>query len=318
MESIQQQRKVLITGSSGFIGKALMNRLNQLGGFEIYTMVRRVPTSARQVQWDPERSTIDEQAITNIQPDIVVHLAGENIKGFWTEDKKRRILESRTKGTKLLCDTLASMSNPPSVFISASGCTYYGTSVTMPVDESGAKGIGFFPDVVDKWESSADSLQGRSRVSFLRLGIVLDVSGGFLQLLYYPFYFGLGGVVGSGDQWLPWVSLDDTLASIVHLINTEQCSGPFNIVSPNPVTNFTFTKTMGKVLNRPTVCWIPAILLTFALGKEMANETALSSQRVIPTKLIDTGYKFIDSHLESTLIKQFNSSTSNQATISYS
>eukprot|EP01133_Synstelium_polycarpum_P012611 gene12611-14801_t len=193
-------KRVLISGSSGFVGKSLVRSLQATGNYDVYSMVRKTPVSSFEIEWDPENETIDTGALATVSPDIVVHLAGENISGLWTEDKKRRILDSRTKGTKLLADTCAMIDRPPPLFISASGCTYHGTNVTEPTDETGPKGSGFLSDVVEKWEAAAQSLQGKSRVVNLRIGIVLDPNGGFLSVVYYPFYFGLGGVLGSGQQ----------------------------------------------------------------------------------------------------------------------
>ncbi|KYR00696.1 NAD-dependent epimerase/dehydratase family protein [Tieghemostelium lacteum] len=352
MQTKQQIKKILIGGSSGFIGTALIRHLQEQGMYDIYQLVRRPVTGGYEIEWDPERSSIDTHAIETIQPEVIIHLGGENIMGFWTEQKKKKILDSRVKSTKLLSDTIATLKHKPQLFICASGCTYYGSDVYLPVDEYSPKGTGFFSNVVEKWEKacdtaryennlpgslvnsashqdlhssvdsnisistgpmdqlnfSTDSLESSSnhlyninntntntnessmtpsskvRIVNLRIGLVFDRSGAFLSTVYYPFKFGLGGVMGSGNQWIPWISLRDTCRSIQYIIENDDLNGPVNITGPNPTTNSTFTRMMGYVLNRPTIFWVPEFLIKLVLGSEMAKETILSSQRVIPTK----------------------------------
>ncbi|KAN0016202.1 hypothetical protein ACTFIU_006164 [Dictyostelium citrinum] len=351
----QNVKKVLISGASGFIGNALTKTLtegNDEGNvnskndtrYEIYKLVRKTPTSMYEIEWNPDKQFIDKESLESLQPDVVIHLAGENILGIWTEEKKRKILESRTKGTTTLCEALSSISNPPKVFISASGCTYYGSNVYEPVDEYTPKGSGFFSDVVEKWEQSCDPLRKRNerilnqqqqesvnnststtssngeveigpsspsalkptRIVNLRIGLVMDKAGGLLGSMYYPFLFGLGGVIGSGKQYLPWVSLRDAISVIKFAIENDQVNGPINVVSINPATNYEFTKTLGNVLNRPTIFWIPETPLRYILGKDMSEETVLSSQRVLPRKLLDYGFRFQDTNLTATLDRIVN------------
>ncbi|KAM9956504.1 hypothetical protein ACTFIR_003222 [Dictyostelium discoideum] len=362
----QNVKKVLISGASGFIGNALTktltegndgnsnnsnNNSNTDTKYEIYKLVRKTPTSMYEIEWNPDKQYIDKESLESLQPDVVIHLAGENILGIWTEEKKRKILESRTKGTTTLCEALSSISNPPKVFISASGCTYYGSNVYDPVDEYSPKGSGFFSDVVEKWEQSCDPLRKHNqqilnqnnnnnnnnnnvnstisssgevevaaggvggvgtqsvkptRIVNLRIGLVMDKAGGLLGSMYYPFLFGLGGVIGSGKQYLPWISLRDAIGVIKFAIENEQVQGPINVVSINPATNYEFTKTLGTVLNRPTIFWIPETPLRYLLGKDMSEETVLSSQRVLPRKLLDYGFRFQDTNLTATLDRIVN------------
>ncbi|KAM9985546.1 hypothetical protein ACTFIZ_009098 [Dictyostelium cf. discoideum] len=351
----QNVKKVLISGASGFIGNALTKTLtegNDGNGnnnnnntdtrYEIYKLVRKTPTSMYEIEWNPDKQFIDKESLESLQPDVVIHLAGENILGIWTEEKKRKILESRTKGTTTLCEALSSISNPPKVFISASGCTYYGSNIYEPVDEYSPKGSGFFSDVVEKWEQSCDPLRKHNqqilnqnnndvnnstissngevevasalgtplvkptRIVNLRIGLVMDKAGGLLGSMYYPFLFGLGGVIGSGKQYLPWISLRDAVGVIKFAIENEQVQGPINVVSINPATNYEFTKTLGSVLNRPTIFWIPETPLRYLLGKDMSEETVLCSQRVLPRKLLDYGFRFQDTNLTETLDRIVN------------
>ncbi|KAF2075793.1 hypothetical protein CYY_002876 [Polysphondylium violaceum] len=316
-------KKILISGSSGFIGSPLVEFLrSKIEQYEVYTLVRRPSTSRYEIEWNPERGQLDKDTLENLSPNVVIHLSGENIVGFWTEDKKRKILESRVKPTHLLCETLAGLKNPPQLFISASGCTIYGTNCSSPTDEFAPKGQGFLADVVEKWEKACEPLHERNRnivkkeeatpsagtntpvatrIVHLRIGLVLHLSGAFLGTIYYPFLFGLGGIVGSGQQYIPWVSMRDTLSIIEFIITNNQVNGPVNVSSINPSTNAEFTKTLGSVLNRPTICWVPEFLINMVMGKEMAGETMLNSQNIIPTKLVNYGFKFTDTNLYETL-----------------
>ncbi|GAM20771.1 hypothetical protein SAMD00019534_039460 [Acytostelium subglobosum LB1] len=167
---MQTLKKVVISGASGFVGKALSQSLKASGVYDVYSLVRRAPGNSSEIQWDPERSSIDTEAFNNVAPDVVVHLAGENAIGLWNEQKKQRILESRVKGTRLLSETAAAMVKPP-LFISASGCTYYGTQVHEPLDETAPKGHGFFTDVIEKWEGACEAIRAKSRVVNMRIGI---------------------------------------------------------------------------------------------------------------------------------------------------
>jgi len=323
-------KKILISGASGFVGKPLVEYLRgMVEKYEVYTLVRHPSTSRYEITWQPDRGFIDRAAIEQLSPDVVIHLSGENIIGFWTEDKKRKILESRVKTTTLLSETLAALSVPPKVFISASGCTIYGINVCNPTDEFAPKGQGFLADVVDRWEKSCEPLHERNRntvkmeesspggsdpngptsatrIVHLRIGLVLELTGAFLGTIYYPFLFGLGGVVGSGEQYIPWVSMRDTLSIIEFAIENNKVNGPINVCSLNPATNTEFTKTLGSVLNRPTICWVPEFVINLVMGKEMASETILNSQNIVPTKLINYGFKFRDTNLYETLYTIIN------------
>eukprot|EP01132_Coremiostelium_polycephalum_P008255 gene8255-10145_t len=285
-EEIKEQKnfyKVLISGASGFIGTSLIKALERTKRYEIFYLVRREPLHSREIKWNPDQKTIDRESIVAVSPDIIINLSGENVMGLWTVDKKKKIEDSRITCTKLLVEVVESLEKKPKLFLNASGCTFYGTQVYHKTDESSPIGKGFFPDLVNRWESICEPLTSISvRVAYLRFGLVLDPNGSFLKMVYYPFYLGLGGVVGSGNQYIPWISMRDTIASIMFVIENNHISGPINITSPNAVTNYQFTKTMGSVLYRPTIFWIPEFFVKLVVGEEMASEMVLSSQNVFP------------------------------------
>jgi uncharacterized protein (TIGR01777 family) len=276
--------KILISGSSGLIGSALRNDLEE-GGHEIVALTRSFE--------DP----IDFSGVH-----AVVHLAGENIAaGRWTSEKKRRIRESRVKGTAQLANQIALSQEKPSVFICASAIGYYGDRGTENLDESSGIGSGFLPQVCKEWEEAARPAEDAGiRTVRLRTGMVLSCDGGALHKMITPFKLGGGGILGNGAQYMSWISLDDEVAIIRYLIENHSVSGPVNVVSPNPVTNREFTKTLGKVLKRPTILPMPAFAARILFG-EMADALLLSSTKVYPRTLLQSGYEFKHSTLESAL-----------------
>lgn len=281
--------KVLVTGSSGLIATALIASLAERG-HDVVRLLRH-PGNPGVPSWDPDRGTLDLAGVRDIE--AVVHLAGESIAdGRWTVAKKARILDSRVKGTTLLANGLAALASPPRVFISASAVGYYGERGDELLDEAGACGNDFLSDVCRQWEHATGPAAGAGvRVVNLRLGVILSAAGGALAKMLTPFRMGVGGVVGSGRQYMSWVSLEDVVAAIHFLMMNEALRGPVNCVSPNPVSNREFTATLGRMLHRPTIFPLPAFAARLALG-EMADALLLTSIRAVPRKLLDGGYAF--------------------------
>ena len=291
--------RILISGSHGLVGEALIKAL-ETGGHEIYRLVRHAPNSESQIEWSPDRYSI---AISRIEGfDAVYHLAGESIaSGRWNDEKKKKIRESRTKGTKLLADALANLAQPPKTLISASAIGYYGDRGDELLTETSPPGKDFLADVCVEWEKATDHAKEKGvRVVNTRFGIILDKEGGALAKMLPPFRMGIGGRIGDGKQWMSWIALDDVIGALQYALTNDGLSGPVNFVAPNPVTNAEFTKTIGRALSRPTFFPIPAFGVRLAFG-EMADALLLSSQRVRPSKLTDSNYQFAYSNLESAL-----------------
>jgi uncharacterized protein (TIGR01777 family) len=291
--------KILISGASGLVGTALIKSLEP-EGHEIFRLVRHAPNSQAEVEWSPDRYSI---ALARIEGfDAVVNLAGDSIaEGRWTEEKKRRIRESRVKGTKLLGDALANLTKRPKTFICASAIGYYGNRGDEILTETSAPGDDFLAEVCVEWEkSTALATEKGIRVVNARFGVILDAQGGALAKMLPPFRLGLGGRVGSGKQWMSWIALDDVVGALKFALVNDSLRGPVNFVAPNPVTNAEFTKTLGKVLSRPTLFPIPAFGVRLMFG-EMADALLLSSQRVEPARLQEAGYQFQFSRLNEAL-----------------
>ncbi len=290
--------KILITGASGLIGSALREFLSA-NGHEARGLLRSNYAEG-DPHWNPEEGVIDLRNFTQI--DAVVHLAGDNIsEGRWNADKKARILNSRVTGTKLLAEFLAKSEHKPKVFISGSAIGFYGSRGEEDVDENSKAGEGFLSDVCKQWEAAtAPAVDAGIRVVNIRTGMVLSLSGGALKKMLFPFKMGLGGVVGNGKQFMSWVSINDLVEMIQYAMANDSISGPLNLVSPNPVSNYQFTKTLGHSLRRPTMFPMPAFAARLMFG-EMANDLLLASTKVIPRKLINAGYKFQHSALEEAL-----------------
>jgi uncharacterized protein len=288
---------VLISGAKGLIGSALIPEL-EAGGHTINRLTR-TPRSEGDIRWDPEAGEIEGDLAGF---DVVVHLAGESIaEGRWTPEKKRRILESRKKGTHLLAEKVAGLPVPPSVMLSASADGYYGDRGNELLTEESGSGSGFLAEVCREWEAAADpAREAGIRVVHPRTGIVLSTKGGALARTLPIFRLGAGGKVGSGRQYWSWVSLDDVVGSYVYALTTEEASGPMNVCSPNPLTNAAYTKVLGRVLNRPTVFPVPASAARVALGG-VADELLLASKRMVPARLQEAGYRFRSPDLEEAL-----------------
>lgn len=290
---------VLMTGSSGLIGSALTSFLGG-GGHLVRRLLRAESQESDTTFWDPGAGTVAPGAFDGI--DAVVHLAGEGIaSGRWTTARKSRIRDSRVVGTRKLCEALARLETPPKVLVAASAIGFYGDRGDERLDESALPGSGFLPDVCQAWEDAVAPARERGiRVVHLRTGIVLSPLGGALAQMLPPFRFGVGGVLGSGDQYMSWVMLDDMLGIVLKALTDTSVSGPVNAVAPNAVTNREFTKTLGRVLHRPTIFPEPAFAVRLLFG-EMGDALLLASTRVVPTRLSETGFEFAYPELEDAL-----------------
>lgn len=282
--------KVLVTGATGLIGTALCDALRERDDLAI--AITRGRHGPGELSWDPERGELEADRLEGA--DAIVHLAGESIgNARWTPETKRRILESRTKGTTLLAKTVASLVDPPRVLVSGSAIGYYGDRGDDVLTEESVPGGGFLSDVAVRWEESvAAADQAGIRTVRVRTGIVLAREGGALARLLLPFKLGLGGRIGSGRQWMSWIALEDEVGAILHAIDHEDVIGAMNATAPNPVTNRDFTETLGHVLNRPTKVPTPLTALKLRYGDELVRELLCSSQRVEPHVLHETGYTF--------------------------
>jgi len=292
--------KILVTGSTGLVGRTLVPFLTGRGDSVIRLVRSTSKSEGAKVHWNPATGSIDTARLEGL--DAVVHLAGERIAtGRWTAEKKVRIRESRVRGTRLLCESLARLGQPPQVLVSASAIGYYGDRGDEILREESASGSGFLAQVCREWEAATESaIQKGIRVVHLRIGVVLSPLGGALAKMLLPFRMGLGGIIGSGRQFMSWIALEDLVGSIAYALTTDAIRGPVNAVAPHPVMNREFTKTLGRVLGRPTLFPMPAFAARLAFG-EMADELLLSSGRVEPARLSTTGYVFRYPTLEGAL-----------------
>ena len=293
---------IAITGSSGLVGGALIHAL-EADGHLIRAVVRRAPRAGSdEIRWDPDNGTIDAAEFAGV--DAVVHLAGENIAGHrWTKSFKDKILASRVRSTKLLCDTLSNLASKPAVLVSASAIGYYGDRGSELVDESATCGHGFLAEVCQQWEAATTVARDADiRVVNLRIGFVLSKDGGGLAKMLTPFRLGVGGVIGSGNQYISWIALDDLVRVIQFALSAAALVGPVNATAPNAVTNREFTKTLGSVLHRPTIFPMPAFAAKLAFG-EMADEMLLGSIRVEPRALSNARFEFHYPQLDAALCR---------------
>lgn len=288
--------RVAVTGSTGLIGSALVDRLTRDG----HTVVRVVRGRAGpgDVLWNPEAETIDAAALEGV--DAIVHLAGENVGERWTEEKKRRIMDSRVKGTRLIARAAAHMTRQPRVFVQAAATGIYGDRGDEVLDESSAAGKGFLADVGRAWESASSLAEEAGiRVVKLRFGVVLSARGGALKQLLLPFRMGVGGPVGTGRQWMPWLSLDDAVEMIVTAIRDPRYRGPINAIAAS-ARNQDFTRALGRAVHRPTLIPAPGFALRALFG-EMADETLLGSQNAQPRRLQELGFAYRHPTMEDAL-----------------
>jgi uncharacterized protein (TIGR01777 family) len=289
--------KVLVTGASGLIGSALVPVLEKQGN-EVVQLTRSPARRDGEYRWDPAQGYIDAGALDGV--DAVVHLAGETVAGRWTDAKKRRIMDSRVHGTRLVSEAIAGLDRKPAVLVSASGIGVYGDSGDEPRTEDSALGDGFLADVVRAWEGAADPARAAGiRVVHTRFGIVQSRRGGALQTQLPLFKLGLGGPVGGGRQYVSWVAIDDVVSAIAFALSEDDISGPVNVTAPGAVTQGEYARTLGRVLRRPAVLPAPAFAVRAILG-DFANEV-LEGQRVIPQRLLDRGYVFRHPELEPAL-----------------
>jgi uncharacterized protein (TIGR01777 family) len=290
---------VAVSGASGLIGSSLVRSLGQ-GGHRISRLVRR-PAAPGEISWDPERGRLRPGDLEGV--DAVVHLAGENVGVRWTKSRKRRIRDSRLKGTRLISTAIASLVRRPAVLISASAIGIYGNRGDEVLTETSRTGdpADFFVALGTEWEAAADPARAAGiRVVHPRFGIVLSPDGGALARMLLPFRLGVGGRLGDGSQWMSWVSIHDAVGALEHMLGETSLEGPVNVTAPEPVTNREFTRILGKVLDRPAVLRVPGAALKAVYG-EMAEAAILSSARVEPRLLLDSGYRFQDRDLESAL-----------------
>lgn len=293
--------KILISGTSGLVGTHLAPTL-EAKGHEIFRLVRKTPKDANEIQWDAKTGFSDGEQAKLKNFDAVIHLAGDNVASEnWSQDKKRRIRESRVTGTRVLVDALKKAENPPKIFVSASASGFYGDRKDEVLTEESPKGGGFLPGVCDEWEIEARKAEEfGARVVTPRIGVVLAKDGGALAKMLTPFKLGVGGTVGSGKQWMPWIALDDLVGVINFALENAELKGAVNAVAPQAVTNEEFTKTFGKVISRPTILPIPEFAIKLLYG-EMGETLLLQGQRMIPEKLQNAGFEYQYPNLEDAL-----------------
>ncbi len=291
--------KVLITGSTGLIGSALVAFLRQKP-HQVLRLVRSATPDQHDVPWNPERGLLNPGSLEGL--DAVVHLAGENVgAGRWTTERKRRILESRTQGTRLLTQALSGLKRPPKMLISASAVGYYGNAGSGIVDEDSPSGEGFLSEVCVAWEGAADAARTAGiRVVHPRFGVVLSPKGGALKQMLPVFRAGLGGRLGNGTAWMSWISLPDAVSAVECCLLDESLSGPINVVSPNPVTNAEFTTLLAQALRRPAIFHVPEFIIRTLFG-QMGRELLLASVRAKPLRLTTSGFTFAHTELAAAL-----------------
>ncbi|MCH5677183.1 TIGR01777 family oxidoreductase [Streptomyces gilvus] len=293
-----ERARIAVSGASGLIGGALARSLTA-DGHRVVRLVRRAARGADEVCWDPEGRYVDTAGLAGC--DAVVNLAGAGVGNRrWTDAYKARIRAGRVLGTAALAEAIASLDDRPRVFVNGSAIGYYGETGDRVVDESAPAGSGFLPELCVEWEAAAaPAREAGVRTAFVRTGLVVSSEGGAWARLFPLFKAGLGGRMGDGRQYWSYVSLHDEVAAIRHLIDTHGLSGPFNVTAPNPLTNREITEAMGRVLHRPTFFTVPAPALRTVLG-EMAGDV-LGSARVVPTRLLESGFTFAFPDIEGAL-----------------
>lgn len=298
--------KIVIFGATGFIGKKLFTALDT-SGFNL-TVLSRDVDRAREVlgehaafcQWDGK----DEEVLSHIFKDVyaVINLAGENIAGkHWTEARKKRIITSRTHPASAIVHAINHAETKPHVYIQASAIGYYGSDYKKPFNEHSPPGKGFIPDLCKKWEEAAHNLDESVRFCLLRSGVVIGSGGGALEQFEKPFRFGLGGYIGSGKQWLSWIHIDDEVKAIQFLLENKEARGAYNLTAPEPVRMKQFARELGRVLKKPSWTHVPAFVIKLMLG-QMGCEVVLASQKVLPKKLLEEGFKFQFSKIRMALV----------------
>ncbi|MEW6157290.1 MAG: TIGR01777 family oxidoreductase [Verrucomicrobiota bacterium] len=291
--------KILITGASGLVGSALTRHF-ETSGHQILRAVRHEPRHDCEIEWHPNKGALNPASLESL--DTVIHLAGENIAAHrWSARQKQKIRESRVKGTHLLAETLARLSHPPATLLCASAIGYYGDRGEERLTEQSQSGTGFLAEVCRQWENATQAARQKGvRVVQMRFAMILSRRGGALPKMLTPFRFGFGGPAGNGRQFWSWIAIDDLVGAIEHLLAHPELSGPFNFSSPEPVRSREFARTLGKALHRPAWFPAPAFVLRLVLG-EMADGLLLSSARVHPERLIESGYQFKYSKVDQAL-----------------
>ena len=288
--------KILISGSTGLVGPALVDQL-RASGHEVAALVRRPSRAEDEIEWYPDRG--ERQAEAGEGFDAVGHLAGENgATSRWSGQKKAAIRDSRVHSTALLVGALAACSQPPKVLVNASAIGYYGNRGSELLNEKSSSSDDFLSKVCQAWEAQMAPAEDKGiRAVRMRVGVVLSSKGGALAKMLLPFRLGLGGRIGNGEQYISWISLDDTVGAFIHALTNDELSGAVNCVASEPATNTEFTKALGRVLQRPTIFPMPAFATRLVFG-EMGDALLLASTRVTPTRLLDSGYKFLLPDLE--------------------
>lgn len=281
--------RIAVTGSTGLIGSALVRSL-RADGHEVVRFVRRQPAAGDEARWDPARGYVDPAGLAGCA--AVVHLAGAGVgEHRWTAAYKKEIRDSRVLGTAALAQALAALDEPPAVFVSGSAVGYYGDTGDRAVDEDAPAGHGFLPSVCVEWEAAAEPARAAGiRTAYARTGLVVAREGGAWGKLFPVFRAGIGGRLGNGRQYWSYISLDDEIAALRHIIDTPAVSGPVNLTAPEPLTNRQVTEAMARVLRRPALLPVPAVALRIVLG-ELA-EDVLGSQRARPARLLESGFVF--------------------------
>lgn len=297
--------KIIIAGSSGFIGATLCTYLHERG-HDVFRLVRsQTKEGDRSIYWNPHTQEVVRSLLEGY--DAVINLCGENITGRWSTEKKKKIRESRVDTSRFLSQKLSELVQKPKVLINASAIGYYGDRGSEILDESSPAGTSFLADVCTEWEAATLPAENAGiRVVKLRIGVVLSTKGGAFSQMLFPFKWGLGGILGQGDQWISWISLDDMIRVIELCLHNETLQGPINLVSPHPVTNHQLTKQLGKALHRPTFFSQPSFIIRTLFG-QMGEELLLASTRVEPNKLKATGYCFLHPRLEDFFYATFGS-----------
>jgi uncharacterized protein (TIGR01777 family) len=295
------ERKILVSGATGFIGTPLVKELRARG--DDVLVLTRGESGPGRVHWDPESGHLQCPELEDV--DAVVHLAGESIAGLWTGAKKRRIVDSREKGTDLLARSVGVLGKKPEVFVSSGAIGYYGSRGDEVLTEESGHGEGFLADLVETWEDAAQPVRDAGiRTVNLRIGLVVAEDGGMMGPMKPLFKLGAGGKLGSGEQWWSWVTLHDVVRAFLFALDRPEVSGKYNVAAPAPVTNAEFTKELGHALHRPTILPAPKFALKLAM-REMADEMLLASQRVDSSKIEKAGFEFDDVELKPTLTELF-------------
>ena len=291
--------RVVVSGSSGLIGRSVASALRARG--DVVTPLVRRPPAPGEAKWDPVAGTIDADALDGA--DAIVHLAGAGIGDKrWSAARRQEIMASRVGATALLARSTASLTAPPAVMVSASAVGFYGDRGDEELTEDSGPGTGFLAEVCRAWEDATGPAVGAGvRVVRLRSGVVLSTRGGALARQLPLFRFGIGGRLGSGRQWLSWISLPDEVGVVLHALDEPAVQGPVNATAPAPVTNRTFTRALGLALHRPAVMAVPGLALRIALGSDLATEMVLAGQRVVPSRLTTTGYAFAHPDIDGAL-----------------